>query len=224
MSHTDGKWNQADAERLRDMIAGMDTSERICRLKDAMLGEPRRMSVEQAVIITQSYRKHPDEPRVLQRAHALAASLLNIRIRIDPGELIVGNRTAEVRAGVVFPESGISWVADELATLPTREQDPFDVRPEDARTFIDDILPFWSGKTLEDIINNRHGTEVNDIKTVAKINQTDHAQGHICPDTRGWLRDGPAGIAGRVNALITGAASESGAPAGGHPYNITEPI
>ena len=33
-----------------------------------------------------------------------------MEIRVEPEELIVGNRTAGVRYGVVFPESGSTWV------------------------------------------------------------------------------------------------------------------
>lgn len=39
------------------------------------------------------------------------------------------------------------------------------------------------------------GEEMRAIGKVAKINQTDHAQGHICPDTPAWLRLGPSGLA-----------------------------
>ena len=34
-----------------------------------------------------------------------------------------------------------------------------------------------------------------DIEKVVKINQKDHAQGHICPKVEDWLRYGPSGLA-----------------------------
>ena len=55
-----------------DLIATTKLTPRISRLKARIQAEPRFMSVEQALIITESYLEHPDEPRVLQRAHALA--------------------------------------------------------------------------------------------------------------------------------------------------------
>ncbi|MCK4514946.1 MAG: hypothetical protein KAU31_06790 [Spirochaetaceae bacterium] len=88
------------AQNQRSRVAAIKLTPRISALKDQLQAEPRFMSVEQASIITESYREHPDEPRVLQRAHALERALRQIRIRIDPGELIVGNRTSEIRAGV----------------------------------------------------------------------------------------------------------------------------
>lgn len=160
------------------------------------------MSVEQARIITESYRTHTDEPRILQRAYALADSLQKMPIRVDRDELIVGNRTPGIRAGVVFPEAGISWVDDELDTLADRPQDPFLVRSEDAEYFRKELLPFWSGKTLEDVINQRHGDEIRAVKKVVKINQTDHAQGHINPNVALWLQEGPAGLRRRAEEYL----------------------
>ena len=147
-----------------------------------MLSEPRYASIEQALIITDSYKQHEDQPRIIQRALALKASLEKIKISAEPEELIVGNRTAGVRYGVVFPESGSTWVDQEFETLPTRPQDKFHVHPEDIETFRKEIKPYWEGKSLEDVLNERYGKEINEISKVVKINQKDHAQGHICPN------------------------------------------
>lgn len=167
---------------------------RIQKLKEAMFAEERFASIEQAKIVTEVYRAHGDLGRNLLRALALKEALSRVAIRITPGELIVGNRTTGVRAGVIFPESGLSWVDREIETLSTRAQDRFQVRPEDIAEFRNEIYPFWQGKTLEDILDERIGGEMRAIGKVAKINQTDHAQGHICPDTERWLAYGPAGL------------------------------
>lgn len=131
---------------------------------------------------------------MLQRAHALDHTLRHITVRVDADELIVGNRTPGICAGVVSPEAGIGWINDELDSLPHRCQDPFQVRPEDKETFRREILPAWTGKSLEDAIDERLGAGIAEIGAVVKINQTDHAQGHICPDVAGWLRLGPTGL------------------------------
>ena len=101
-----------------------------------MLAEPRYASIEQARIITNTYKANEDKPRIIQRALALKAALEEITICVEPGELIVGNRTAGVRAGVVFPESGSTWVDKEFEDLPTRPQDKFNVREEDIKDFV----------------------------------------------------------------------------------------
>ena len=167
---------------------------RIDLLKERMLSQPRYVSMEQAMIITRAYQKHEQEPVILKRAHALHDALCELEIGIEPQELIVGNRTKGVRYGVVFPESGISWVDQELETLPTRPQDKFLVRPEDVQTFREVIKPYWKGRSLEDVLRQRYGEEISSLSTVVKINQKDHAQGHICPNVREWLEKGPAGL------------------------------
>ncbi len=177
-------------------------SDRVKRIKSDMLNEGRFASIEQARIITDSVKKHLDEPRCLQRAHSLAAALHNISIRVDADELIVGNRSVGVRAGIVFPETGSSWVDREFETLPTRPQDRFNVHREDIEEFRAEILPFWKGRSLEDCVRERLGGEVDDLARVVKINQKDHSQGHICPNTIKWLTLGPRGIASEAQRQL----------------------
>lgn len=181
---------------------------RIGMLKEKMLAEPRYASIEQARIITKSYQRTQGEPRCIQRAKALKAALTEIAIRIEPGELIVGNRTAGVRSGVVFPETGASWVDKEFETLPTRPQDTFNVHPEDIREFRESILPYWKGRSLEDQVRKVVGEQVDSMAKVVKINQKDHSQGHICPDTKKWLELGPTGIRLQAEAHMAGATGQ----------------
>ena len=182
---------------------------RIGRLKERMLSEPRYASIEQAKIITETYRANEGKPRIIQRALALKAAMERLEIRVEPEELIVGNRTAGVRYGVVFPESGSSWVDREFETLPTRPQDRFLVREEDIRCFREEIKPYWKGKSLEDVLRARDGGELDSIAKVAKINQKDHAQGHICPDCALWLKKGPALLEKEARDRMETAEGES---------------
>ncbi len=170
-------------------------TERIDILKDKMLAEPRYASNEQARIITRVYKENEDKSTVLKRALSLKAALEELEIAVQPEELIVGNRTKGVRAGVVFPESGLKWINEEFETLPTRPQDKFQVREEDIREFREEIYPYWHGRSMEDVISQNYGPEISAMAKVVKINQKDHAQGHICPDTKLWLELGPAGLA-----------------------------
>lgn len=47
---------------------------------------------------------------------------------------------------------------------------------------------------MEDVIKHHGGQEIQSIAKVVKINQKDHAQGHICPDSALWLKMGPLGL------------------------------
>lgn len=178
---------------------------RIEVLKTRMLEQPRYVSIEQALIITKTYQEHETDSKQVKRAWSLYNALTQIEIGIEPEELIVGNRTKGVRYGVVFPESGISWVDREFETIPTRPQDKFLVHSEDIETFRKVIVPYWKGKSLEDIVHQRIGDEISEISKVVKINQTDHAQGHICPNVKEWLELGPAGVIAKAEKNLVGA-------------------
>lgn len=169
-------------------------TKRIKILKEKMLLIPRYVSIEQAKIITRVYKENENESRIIKRALCLKEALENIKIQIDSKELIVGNRTAGVRHGVVFPESGSDWVDKEFETIPTRNQDKFNVKKEDIQFFRENIKPYWEGKSLEYILKKTYGSEISKISKVVKINQKDHAQGHICPNVEKWLKKGPVQI------------------------------
>jgi formate C-acetyltransferase len=177
----------------------LKASDRVLSLKKKTLSAKRFLSIDQAKIITRVYKQNEDIPVIIKRSEALAASLSEMPVTIDPEEYIVGNRTPDIRAGVVFPEAGISWLAHEIETLPDRPQDPFNIRPDDIKYFRESIEPYWRGKTLEDDIYGSFGEQISAIEKVVKINQKDHAQGHICPKVEGWLRLGPAGLLGAAN-------------------------
>ncbi|MEI2778832.1 MAG: formate C-acetyltransferase/glycerol dehydratase family glycyl radical enzyme [Tetrasphaera sp.] len=184
-------------------------SPRIARLRDRMLAEPRYLSVEQALLITDVYRANEGASVPRKRVESLAAAMRQISIHIDPEELIVGNRTAGVRAGVVFPEAGISWIDKEIESLPTRAQDRFEVRADDIRAFRAEVLPYWTGRSLEDTLRAEQAPLLDAIARVVKINQKDHAQGHICPDVATWIAIGPAGLAARAREQLATASEET---------------
>lgn len=172
----------------------LEQTPRITLLKEKMLNEPRYVSIEQARIITRIYQENESLSIPKKRALSLKAALEELEIGVEKEELIVGNRTKGVRYGVVFPESGCSWINKEFETLPTRPQDKFRIKKEDVKEFKEIIYPYWQDRSLEDVIKENYGGEINAIAKVVKINQKDHAQGHICPDTKTWLELGPKGL------------------------------
>ncbi|MFV0393078.1 MAG: glycyl radical protein [Coprobacillaceae bacterium] len=177
-------------------------SRRVKRLKENALQSKRYASIEQARIITNTYKQNPDKSRIIQRALSLKNALENLEIGVMKEELIVGNRTLGIRDGVIFPESGSNWIDKEFESLPARPQDKFQVHKEDIEEFRNDIFPFWQGKSMEDIIVERYGDEINKIAKVVKINQKDHAQGHICPDVKTWLEKGPTILKKEANMAL----------------------
>lgn len=195
-------------QRFLSELDSIQLSDTAKKLKDKMQNKPRYLSIEQARIVTQSYKKNEDKSVILKRAISLFDTLCNISIEIDPSEKIVGNRALGSKAGIVFPESGLSWVYNEIDILPKRSQDRFEVNSEDKEEFVRFIYPYWKGHTLEDKIYESIGTDLDAFSSVVKINQKDHAQGHICPNVEKWLKYGPACIKHQVDAKLEVATGE----------------
>lgn len=57
-------------------------------------------------------------------------------------------------------------------------------------------------------MKKEYGKEINEIAKVVKINQKDHAQGHICPNCEKWLKKGPAGIKAEAEKYLETASGD----------------
>ena len=175
---------------------------RVAAIKQRLLNEPRYLDVERARYTTEAYRATEGQPMALRRAQMLLHLVRHQSITIQPGELIVGNRSLLPRMGIIAPEGAVEWIDKELDILPTRPQDRFNTTPEVIRELREDIFPYWRGRTLEDTVAQR---VPEDVRVAVKgrafsLNQTDHAQGHILPDVEAWLRLGIGGLRARVLA------------------------
>lgn len=203
------KESELNDESLIQDIMSLPISGRISKLKKDILGEPRYVDITQALLVTESYKKNEGKPKIIQRALAFRDVLRNLPLRIYDGELIIGNRTYGSRWGVVSPEAGISWLEQEMDTIDARPQDPFTFKEEDKKRFKEEIILYWKGGSLEDRIMNEYGTKIKDISKVVKINQLDHAQGHIIPNVKIWLNLGLAGIEDRIKTAKTRKSKKS---------------
>lgn len=154
------------------------------RIKDALFANPRRVDLERGRIYMESYRVTEGQPVVVRRAKAFAHLLRTHRIVIDDDDLLVGNRTATPRAGVVSPEMSPYWILDELDDFPTRPQDRFEMSEHDKAYYREVLAPYWSGKSLNDWYRARCSNEVKTAEAtkVFAVAQTDKGQGHIIPD------------------------------------------
>lgn len=122
---------------------------RMRQWRDELLDTEPAVCVERALLATESYRLHRNEPKVLRRAHMLRAVLDNMTIFIEPQTLIAGNQASSNRAAPIMPEYAMDWVLAELDDFEQRPGDRFQIT-EDAKQALRDIAPFWAGNTLKD--------------------------------------------------------------------------
>jgi pyruvate formate-lyase/glycerol dehydratase family glycyl radical enzyme len=165
---------------------------RIQRLKEALFAHPREISLERALLYTESHRQTEGESVIVRRAKATAYILDNVNIAIRDDELIAGNRTVRPRAGIVSPEMDPYWLLKELDQFPTRPQDRFAISEEDKHIYRETLFPYWEKRSMKDFINARMSDDVKAAVAtqIFSINQTDKGQGHIIIDYPRLLENG----------------------------------
>lgn len=178
---------------------------RIQRLKDTLFAHPREISLERALLYTESHRQTEGEPVIVRRAKATAHILDNVAISIRDDELIAGNRTIKPRAGIMSPEMDPYWLLKELDQFPTRPQDRFAISDADKRCYREELFPYWEKRSMKDFIN---GQMTDEVKTavgtqIFSVNQTDKGQGHIIIDYPRLLNNGLAALVSEMKAHCT---------------------
>ncbi|MCY6369871.1 formate C-acetyltransferase [Clostridium ganghwense] len=178
-------------------------TDRIRKLKNQLFENKREVSLERALLYTESYKTTDGEPNIIRRARATAYILQNVKISIRTGELIAGNRTIKPRSGIISPEMDPYWIYNELDTIETRPQDPFYISEEDKKLYREELYPYWKGKSLKDFINSKLTDEVKEpiSSKIFKLNQTDKGQGHIIMQFDRILKKGLSKIIAEVENL-----------------------
>jgi pyruvate-formate lyase len=123
---------------------------RVQRLREKLLNTTPEVCAERARYLTAAYRQHEADPPVLRRAKALAHVLDRMTIYVDEGELLVGNQASRPRAAPIFPEYSSDWIEHEIDEFAQRRADVYLVRPEVKQELLEEILPYWRGRTLYD--------------------------------------------------------------------------
>ncbi|WP_134706976.1 formate C-acetyltransferase [Rahnella sp. CJA17(1/100)] len=177
------------------------------RLKAALFASPREISLERALLYTESHRSTEGEPTLLRRAKATAYILDNIEIALREDELIVGNRTVKPRAGIISPEMDPYWLLKELDTFPTRPQDRFNISEQDKQIYRRQLFPYWESHSMKDFINSQMPEEVKAATQtqIFSINQTDKGQGHIIIDYPRLLNSGLDNLVSELQQHVAGA-------------------
>jgi pyruvate formate-lyase/glycerol dehydratase family glycyl radical enzyme len=184
---------------------------RLAQVKARLLNDDRQIDIERARLTTESYQQTAGEPMVIRRARMLLHLAQHLSITIAAEELIVGNRSLLPRMGVIAPEGAVEWVDKELEILATRPQDRFTIQPEHITELRETIFPYWRSQTLEDTVAARIPPHIQTVVKgkAVKLNQTDHAQGHILPDVAGWLKNGIDGYRQQIEAARQTPAHQS---------------
>lgn len=121
--------------------------ERINRLKKRVLDTRPEMDLEDAIILTRGFQEAEGEPLAVKKAYAFRKQCLEKTVPIWPDELIVGNAGSKQRGGLLSVDKCWSVLDDELDTISTRPYDPFYLKEEDRKAFLEIIKPYWNGRS-----------------------------------------------------------------------------
>ena len=121
--------------------------DRVNRLKKRVINTNPEMDLENARLLTKGFREAEGNPLVLRKARAFYRQCAEKTVRIWDDELIVGCSGSKIRAGILSADSCWSVLDKELDTINNRPYDPFYLTPEDRDVFIDEIKPYWQGRS-----------------------------------------------------------------------------
>lgn len=167
-------------------------NDRIQRIKDNLFKEERQISLERALLYTESHKQTAELPVILRRAKAVAHIMNHVEISIREGELLIGNRTVRPRSGILSPEMDPYWIMKEIDTIDSRPQDQFVFAEADKTVYREELFPYWKGNSMKDFITGQITDDINKAlkDEVFKLNQTDKGQGHIIMDFPAILSHG----------------------------------
>jgi len=130
----------------------MTMTDRVARLRAQSLEAVPSVSSERAELMTAFHQEHAELCSVpVRRARAFAFLMEHRSICINPGELIVGEKGHAPKAAPTYPELCCHTLSD-LDILDSREKIAFKVSAEARQTYTDEVIPFWQGRTMRELI------------------------------------------------------------------------
>lgn len=117
-------------------------------LKKQFFQHKPAICLEGALAKTEAFKEFSYKPLIVKRALGIKKTCETKTIVIESAELIVGSSGCRPRTAVICPELSNHWIPKELDTMASRSQDPYEVTEEQKKIYLEQIYPFWEGKTL----------------------------------------------------------------------------
>ncbi len=177
-----------------------EPTERVKRLKKAIVDATPYVESERAVLVTESYKETEGLSPIMRRAKAAEKIFNNLPITIHDDELIVGAITKNLRSTEICPEFSYDWVEKEFDSMSSRMADPFQI-PKDTAAELHEAFKYWEGKTTSALADSYMSQETKDciangVFTVG--NYFYGGVGHVCVDYGKVLKIGFTGIIKQV--------------------------
>jgi choline trimethylamine-lyase len=143
--------------------------ERINFMKDRVVNKNPEMDLENARILTESFKETEGEPLCICKAKAFRKQCREKTVEIWDKELIVGCSGSKMRGGILCVDTCWSILDDELETISTRKYDPFYLTPEDKEMFLDQIKPYWKGRSTYEAWLKQIPDDCRDLRDTGQV-------------------------------------------------------
>ena len=143
--------------------------ERIQFMKDRVVNKNPEMDLENARILTESFKETEGEPLCIRKAKAFRKQCREKTVEIWDKELIVGCSGSKMRGGILCVDTCWSILDDELETISTRKYDPFYLTPEDKEMFLDQIKPYWKGRSTYEAWLKQIPDDCRDLRDTGQV-------------------------------------------------------
>jgi pyruvate formate-lyase/glycerol dehydratase family glycyl radical enzyme len=126
---------------------------RVNRFRKMALETEFTVDHQRACLVTEAYEKHKNLSQIIKCAKALEHVLQNVKIRILPDELIVGEMAAPMKCAPIFPEHSFGWIMDEIKHHPweNRLHDNYYITKESEKKLLG-LESYWKGNNIAEII------------------------------------------------------------------------
>jgi len=189
----------------------LSCSLRIRKIREKVLKAKSELFCEHARLMTEAIEKYKSESLVIRRARAFENILINKKIWIEDGELIVGGIGPKPFSYQLQPHISINWIEEEIFNgdpyFPWErpsESDRFWVNEEEKKN-LKELILYWKGKTHRDRVRstlNKETKRAQEMKVANAERWTLTGDGHIIPDNRKVLLKGYKGIIVEVKKTL----------------------
>ena len=140
-----------ELERRKSRIRPIN--ERIAKLREESVNAQVKISSERARLITEFYKSDLPKGKSIpvQRALAFKYLMERVSLPIEDGQLIVGIRGTGIKEVPTYPEICVHSLED-LEVLDKRENMPYKVDEETRELYEKEVIPFWKGRSMRDIL------------------------------------------------------------------------
>jgi len=121
------------------------------------------VDIERALYFTRSMKQTEGELLTLRWAKALKHVAENITVYITPDQLLAGRVGKFGRYGILYPEIDGDFYSEVMKDLPNRAKSPFRISEGDMKVLVEEIAPYWEGKTYHEHLNQVLPQEIRGV-------------------------------------------------------------